>query len=333
MGVDDLAKRLATDLGKPILLEDIPFTTSKGIGIAEYPRAGIDAEEIVRAATSAAHEALEEGTLYRHHDPSWDDRRKRVFRLLRGLTLIPDHGCQLSVEYQPKIALRTQECIGSEALLRWNHPELGPISPGEFIPLAEQTTIIRRLTDWLLETVLAQVSQWHAKGLRLRTSINVSVVDVSDEDFARRLSMLMNRHGIVPEWIDIEITESVRMNDPAVLGRQMTQIKQLGVEIGIDDFGTGQSALSYFKHIPASFVKIDQTFIRCLDRDQNDRILVRSTIDMAHDLGIFVVAEGIESLSVLDWLHENGCDQGQGYVISRPLKAHAFENWARARTA
>ncbi|MBW6396569.1 EAL domain-containing protein [Roseomonas sp. HJA6] len=329
---EDLARHLAADLAKPILLDGIPFTTSKGIGIAEFPKHGRSAEEIVRAATSAAHQALEEREAYRIHGPAWDEARNRTFTLLRDLTVATGEGRQLRVEYQPKIDLRTNRCIGAEALLRWDHPQLGPISPGEFVPLFERTSNIHRLTQYAIEDVLTQVRRWRTDGLEVCISINISGLDLLDDDFDNRLSSALKKHKVQPDWIDIELTETARMDDPASIGMKIQKLRDIGIDIGIDDFGTGQSALSYLKYIPASFVKIDSMFIRSLEQDENDRIMVRSTIDMAHALQRRVVAEGIESQVILDWLRGNGCDHGQGFAISAPLRPEAFARWVRDRT-
>jgi EAL domain-containing protein (putative c-di-GMP-specific phosphodiesterase class I)/GGDEF domain-containing protein len=325
--------RLTSAIGKPTLFQDIPLMASRGIGVAEFPENGDDGMELLRAATSAAHESLEEEKPCCRYNVIWDQRRQRDFRLLRDLALAIAESGQLSVVYQPKIDLRTLSCIGAEALVRWTHPELGPISPAEFIPLAERTALIRALTDWVFATVLTQVAQWRAAGLGLRISINVSMLDLDDDAFAGRLAALLGRHGVQPAWIDIEVTESALMKDRARVGRQLREIRQLGIGIEIDDFGTGQSALSYLKQIPASYVKIDQLFVRSLDSDTNDQKMVRSTIDLVHDLGFGVVAEGVETMEVHDWLRDHGCDIGQGYVIARPLDPLVFEAWLRAGAA
>ncbi len=181
--------------------------------------------------------------------------------------------------------LSTGQCMGAEALLRWNHPGLGPISPNEFVPLMEHTTLVHALTDWALGAALRQTALWRAAGLDPQISINVSMRDLWDDHFAARLAGLLDRHAVRPEWIDIEVTESALMKDPVRVGRQLDQIRRLGVAIEIDDYGTGRSGLSYLKYIPASYVKIPQVFVFQLASDRKDRVIVRSTINLAHDLG------------------------------------------------
>ncbi len=327
--VTAILDNLASTLRAPTLCLDIPITTSSGIGVAEYPKDGSKGVELLRAATSATHEGRKVQKPWCKYNIIQDQASQRSSRLLRDLPAAIATEGQLQIVYQPKIDLRLRRCIGAEALVRWAHPELGPISPGEFIPLAEQTALIRPLTDWIFAAALAQVAQWRVNGWRIRTSINSSMADLDDEGFARRIATILERQGVHPSWIEIEVTESALMKDRAQVSRQLDELHRLGIEIAIDDFGTGQSALSYLKHIPASVVKIDQLFIRALGSDQKDQSIVRSMINLAHELGYQVVAEGIETKEACDWLCEHDCDIGQGYLISRPLDASAFEEWLR----
>ncbi|WP_282183175.1 putative bifunctional diguanylate cyclase/phosphodiesterase [Azospirillum agricola] len=324
--------RLAATLRQPFLFQSVPFAASGGIGCARCPGDGDGAGsvELLRAATSATHQSLQEQKPWCRYDAVQDRASQRAFQVLRGLTDAFTAQDQLSVLYQPKIDLRTNACVGAEALLRWTHPVLGPISPGEFVPLAERTALVRPLTEWVMTAVLSQVARWHGRGLRLPISINISMLDLASATFASRVAAMLDRHGVQAGWIDFEVTESALMMDRAEAGRQFDQLRHLGVEVEIDDFGTGQSALSYLKDIPATVVKIDQRFIRSLASERSDQIMVRSTIDLAHDLGYQVVAEGIETVAVYDWLRDHGCDIGQGYLMARPLTAPAFEGWLAA---
>jgi EAL domain-containing protein (putative c-di-GMP-specific phosphodiesterase class I) len=233
----------------------------------------------------------------------------------------------LRLVYQPKIDLRLGRCIGAEALARWTHPELGEISPNEFIPLAEQTALMRPLTDWVFAAALTDTARWRREGWQISISINASMRDMSDETFGRRIAAMLDHNGVQPDWIELEVTETALMTDRVQVTRQLEELRRLGIAIAIDDFGTGQSALSYLKLIEADIVKIDQLFIRGIGGDRRDRTMVRSTINLAHELGYRVVAEGIDSDEVYNWLAENGCDIGQGYLISQPLNASDFESW------
>jgi EAL domain-containing protein (putative c-di-GMP-specific phosphodiesterase class I) len=257
---------------------------------------------------------------------------RRAARLVRDIGLALASEGQLYLVYQPKTDLRTGRCVGAEALLRWAHPVLGPIDPSEFVVLIEQTTLMHAVTDWVLGTALPQTARWWTAGLDLPVSINVSMVNLGDEHFVARLEELLDRHAVRPDWIDIEVTESALMKNPVEVRHQLDAIRRLGIAIAIDDFGTGQSSLSYLKYIPATYVKIDQLFISRLASDSDDQIIVRSTINLVHELGRLVVAEGITDTASCEWLRQHRCDIGQGDAISPPLDAPSFEQWLRTRS-
>ncbi|PWC79694.1 sensor domain-containing phosphodiesterase [Azospirillum sp. TSH64] len=336
-GDGDLAAtldRISAAVRSPFQYQGVPIATSSGIGFvhrsdiaAESP---VESVELLRAATSAAHQSLETQKPWCAYDEEQDRAAHRAFLLLRSLTEAMDGHGQLHMAYQPKVDLRTDRCIGAEALLRWTHPELGPISPAEFVPLAERTALVRPLTEWVIGAVLTQVAHWRQRGIDLPVSINISMLDLGSGDFTDRVEALLARHDVQADWIDFEVTESALMTDRAEVDRQLLRLRRLGIEVEIDDFGTGQSALSYLKDIPATAVKIDQRFIRSIADERSDQIMVRSTIDLAHDLGYLVIAEGVETAEAYDWLRLHGCDFGQGYLISRPLAPAAFEDWLAA---
>jgi EAL domain-containing protein (putative c-di-GMP-specific phosphodiesterase class I)/GGDEF domain-containing protein len=329
--IGETLDELAYKMQRPVTSRDIPLATSVGIGVAYYPHDGADALDLLSAATSGAQDSRDSEKPWCAYNPKLDRASQRAARLLRDIGPALASEGQLHLVYQPKTDLRTGRCIGAEALLRWTHPSFGPIGPSEFVGLMERTTLVHALTDWALGTALPQVARWRAAGLDLQVSINVSMVDLGDENFVVRLAELLDRHAVRPDWIDIEVTESALMKDPVQVGRQLDAIRRLGVAIAIDDFGTGQSALSYLKYIPATYVKIDQLFISQLASDRDDQIMVRSTINLVHELGRLVVAEGITDKTACEWLRQHGCDIGQGDVISPPLDAPSFEHWLRRR--
>jgi EAL domain-containing protein (putative c-di-GMP-specific phosphodiesterase class I)/GGDEF domain-containing protein len=330
--IAEILDALAYKLQRPVSSHSIPRATSVGIGVAYYPRDGANALELLRAATSGAHESQDSMKSWCAYSPALDLAARRTAHLLRDIgPALADEG-QLHLVYQPKTDLKTSRCIGAEALLRWTHPSLGPIGPSEFVELIEETTLVHALTDWVLRTALAQVARWRMAGLDLRISINVSMLNLGDEHFVVRLAELLDRHAVRPDWVNIEVTESALMKDPVQVGRQLGAVRRLGVAIEIDDFGTGRSGLSYLKSIPATYVKIDQLFVNGLASDRDDQIMVRSTINLVHELGRLVVAEGIRDRSAYDWLRQHGCDIGQGEEISMPLAAPDFERWVRMRT-
>ncbi|CBS89221.1 putative diguanylate cyclase/phosphodiesterase (GGDEF and EAL domains) (plasmid) [Azospirillum lipoferum 4B] len=334
--------RIGDAIRSPFHYQGVPIAVSTGIGFVHHPDRPGGSVELLRAAASAAHQSLETQKPWCAYDEEQDRASHRAFLLLRNLTeaiggsqaeatgTATGRGGQLHIAYQPKIDLRTDTCMGAEALLRWTHPELGPISPAEFVPLAERTALVRPLTEWVIGAVLVQIARWRRRGIALPVSINISMLDLGANDFADRVAAMLDRHGVQADWIDFEVTESALMTDRAVVDRQLDQLRRLGIEVEIDDFGTGQSALSYLKDIPATAVKIDQRFIRSIATERSDQIMVRSTIELAHDLGYRVVAEGVETVEAYEWLRLHSCDLGQGYLFSRPLAPAAFEDWLAA---
>ena len=342
---EDLAAildRIGAAIRSPFHYQGVPITSATGIGFVHHPDRPAGSVELLRTAASAAHQSLEKQKPWCAYDEEQDRASHRAFLLLRSLTeaiggskveatdTATGPNRQLHLAYQPKVDLRTDACIGVEALLRWTHPDLGPISPAEFVPLAERTALVRPLTEWVIGAVLVQIALWRRRGIALPVSINISMLDLGGNDFADRVVAMLDRHGVQADWINFEVTESALMTDRAVVDGQLDQLRRLGIEVEIDDFGTGQSALSYLKDIPATAVKIDQRFIRSIATERSDQIMVRSTIELAHDLGYRVVAEGVETAEAYDWLRLHGCDFGQGYLFSRPLAPTAFEDWLAA---
>ncbi|MCB2108770.1 MAG: sensor domain-containing phosphodiesterase [Rhodobacteraceae bacterium] len=325
--LNQLIERLSSVIAVPTLCRNIPVTTRGTIGIAEYPRDGESGQELLRRAIGALYDASGRGEMWSRYDSVHDQKTQRSFQILQDLRVALKTNDQLSVHYQPKIGLRTGLCAGAEALVRWTHPKLGPISPGEFVPLAERTSSMFALTAYVLNQTLRQMATWQRKGIDLPIAINVSMADLQQEGFSKAVAQLIGEYGVNPANLEIEITESAVMSDQDVAFRHLEEIRKLGVRILIDDFGTGQSALSYLKYIPASIIKIDQIFVKTLAVDAKDQRMVQSTITLAHDLGYEVVAEGIESTEIGEWLAAAGCDMGQGFALSRPLPADAFEAW------
>ena len=321
---------LAGHMRQPGGAGDIPFASTVGIGVAFYPQDGRDAAALLRAATSGAQEALGREKRWCAYSPAFDLASRRASLLLRDVGPALTDAQQLYLVYQPKTDLRTGCCVGAEALLRWTHPTLGEITPGEAIPLIEQTTLVHALTDWELAVALPEIARMRAVGIDAQVSINISVLDLQDEHFVRRVTRALDRHGVRPEWIGIEVTESALMRNPVRIGQRLQEVRRLGVAIEIDDFGMGYSTLSLLKYIPASQVKIDQFFVSRLVTNRDDQAIVLSTVNLAHELGCLVVAEGIENAAQQDWLREHGCDIGQGNAISPPLDARRFESWVRA---
>jgi EAL domain-containing protein (putative c-di-GMP-specific phosphodiesterase class I) len=220
----------------------------------------------------------------------------------------------------------------AEALVRWQHPQYGLIPPEEFIPSAEQTGVIRPLTLWVIDQALGQAKRWSRIGLDLRISINLSVRSLQDRQLPGQVQQLVDRHRINPDRVILEITESAIMSDPLTARRVMRRLSNMGFQLSIDDFGTGYSSLAYLKQLPVDEIKIDKSFVTRMDQDENDAVIVRATIDLAHNLGLKVVAEGVESTDVWDLLEMLGCDTAQGYLIRRPLDPAELTDWIRSES-
>jgi EAL domain-containing protein (putative c-di-GMP-specific phosphodiesterase class I) len=236
----------------------------------------------------------------------------------------------LELHYQPKLALASGHIDSSEALVRWRHPTLGPIAPDLFVPLAEESGNIRQLTRWVLAAGIAQAARWQAQGLAMRVSLNVSARDLDDVELPRRIADLLAIHGVAPESIALEITESAIMGKPDAAIAVLRRLAEQGIDLAIDDFGIGQSSFAYLRRLPVRELKIDRTFVSRLGHSREDQEIVRAIIDLGHRLGYRVTAEGVEDAPTLAWLGEAGCDHAQGYLVSRPLAVDAFDGFVAA---
>ena len=303
------------------------FIVSTSIGVAPFVTGETQPDVVLRTAHGAAQDARSGPELVSLYSSALDSAHQRRFRLLHDFgDALQDQG-QLALVFQPRIDLRTGRCMGAEALLRWQHPELGPISPAEFIPVIEQTSLASLTTQWVLDAACAQLARWRQVGLDLMLSVNVSAVNLEDSEFAEQVQLQMLKHRVRPEWLELEVTESAIMSDFANALDQLGKLSEAGIEIAIDDFGTGYSSLSYLQKLPGRVLKIDRSFIRDIMLGEREQTLVRSTISLAHDLGYRVVAEGIEIAEISDRLIEMDCDEAQGYHYGRPMPSERFESW------
>lgn len=231
--------------------------------------------------------------------------------------------------YQPRIDLVSRACVGAEALSRWRHPTLGDISPGEFIPLVEQTSMAKATTAWVVEAALRQLADWRDMGLDLQLSVNVSAANLVEPDFAERVAGGLARHALAPGSLELELTESAVMEDAGKALVMLEAIAAAGIRLAIDDFGTGYSSLAYLQRLPAQVVKIDQTFMRDIMADERKQSLVLMMISLSHNFGYRVVAEGVETAEVLHLIGQAGCDEAQGYLFGRPMSPEQFAAWCR----
>jgi EAL domain-containing protein (putative c-di-GMP-specific phosphodiesterase class I) len=241
---------------------------------------------------------------------------------------------ELTLVYQPKVDLATRRYVGVEALIRWQHPQRDIVPPDQFIPLAEQTGLIKTVSRWVLNAALRQARAWQMQGVDLPIAVNLSMRDLHDSELTETVAGLLRRWQVAPSRLVVEITENGLMADPGRALHTISALRLMGIRIAIDDFGTGYSSLAYLKRLPVDELKIDRSFIRELATDDHDLAIVRSTIGLGHDLGLRIVAEGIEDAATWERLHRLGCDVAQGYYIGRPMSASALvASLARSETA
>jgi diguanylate cyclase (GGDEF)-like protein len=320
------AQRLAAILHEPVDMSGLKVDASVHIGIALFPGHGTTAEALLRRANAAMREARTTRGGYALYAGGQEELYARRLALMGDLRHGIEHN-QLLLYCQPKVDIASRRVCGAEALVRWEHPVHGMIATSEFIPLAEQAGLITPLTEWVLEAAFSQCYAWHEAGFDWPLAINISAHDLRESDLVERVRGLFSTWGIPPELIQLELTESALMVDPVGAMETLTLLRQLNVQLYIDDFGTGYSSLSYLQKMPVDYIKIDQSFVMPMTVSKDSAMIVRSTIDMGHNLKMKIVAEGVESQAHWDSLAALGCDLAQGFHISKPMPASQFTNW------
>jgi diguanylate cyclase (GGDEF)-like protein len=334
-GVDEargVAQKIVAALEAPIAIGQHSLDVRASVGIAAFPAHAEDADTLMRRADAAMYSAKRGNTGFAVYDALVQEQREEQLSLLSELRQAIDRG-QLRLVYQPKIDLASGTLSGLEALLRWAHPTKGLITPDRFIPFAEQTGFIKTITAWVIEMAVKQGAAWRAAGRPTPISVNISAQDLLNPELGELLTGALERHRLPPQLLCLEITESGVMQDAARAIEVLKRLERLGVRRAIDDFGTGYSSLSYVKQLSVDELKIDRSFLRGMLTDMRDRAIVLSTIDLAHNLGLIVVAEGVEEQGAADMLRALGCDQIQGTLVSRPLEVTALETWLFTRSA
>ena len=311
---------------EPILIEDTSIEIEAAIGIAIFPLHGLDSDMLIRHADIAMHVAKNDVNGFNIYNPDDDPFSLQHLKLYGELREAVNNK-KLTLYYQPKIDIKTGKIKSVEALARWPHPDKGMISPVEFIPMIEQTGLIRPFTLWVLEQAILQIKQWNESGIDLNVAVNLSTRNLLDPSLPDYLENLLSTHNVSATNLSLEITESAIMSRPESAIALLVRLHAMGFKLSIDDFGTGYSSLAYIKKLPVQELKIDQSFIFGLMTNEDDAVIVRSTIDLAHNLGLTVVAEGIESKEILDRLAILGCDIGQGYYFSRPISSEELSSW------
>ena len=324
--VDALAERLIAGLRAPIEARGIAIEVGLNIGIALAPDHGLDARELLRHADVAMYSAKRHGAGFEYYDVVTDHHTVRRLGMLSELRAAID-GDGIALHYQPQVSLQTGTAESVEALVRWRHPMHGDVSPTEFVALAEATDLIHPLTYWVIRTALRDIAAWRGEGVALRVAINVSARVLQDVEFPARLAELLAATSVRPEQIELEITESAMLVDPARAKQIVKALHGLGVLIAIDDYGTGFSSLGYLRDLRVHSLKLDKSFIVDLETREQNRVIVESTVQMAHALGLQVVAEGVESQWVENYLRSIGYDLAQGYLFARPMSAEDCASW------
>ncbi len=324
----EVAKKLLTSLSDPIQVKDYELFITTSIGISLFPEHGADMEYLMKCADSAMYKVKEQGG--DHYCIYTPDINARGFELL----LLESHlrraleQQEFVVYYQPQFCLKTQKLIGMEALIRWEHPEQGMISPADFIPLAEEVGLIVPLGEWVLQTACQQNKQWQRQGFDpVMIAVNLSAKQFSTQNLIKTVSDVLDKTALPPHLLELEITESVLMDNAETAVMILDQMKAMGVGLAVDDFGTGYSSLSYLKRFPVDKLKIDRAFVHEITIDQNDAAIVDAIIQLGRSMKLSVIAEGVETQSQAEFLNHQGCDQGQGFLWGGPVPAKEFERF------
>ncbi|HEY7631663.1 MAG TPA: EAL domain-containing protein [Thermoleophilaceae bacterium] len=324
------AEKIRGALTDPVTVRDLHLEIEASAGIAVYPDHGPDPDTLLQHADVAMYNAKRAQSgceLYAATRHEFSPSRLRLVQDLRsGIG-----AGQIELHYQPKIRLSDGRVVGVEALARWNHPERGLITPDNFIPLAEHTGLIRPLTLAVLETALDQCAAWRSRGIELGMAVNLSPRNLVDHELPHQIKRMLDERGLSTRMLELELTEDTIMSDPQRAREILARLDEMGIGLAIDDFGTGYSSLAYLRQLPVSTLKVDRSFVTSMGDQEDDAVIVRSTIALGSNLGLSVVAEGVETAAVMDDLRGLGCDEVQGFYVSRPVPARALEEWLLER--
>jgi diguanylate cyclase (GGDEF)-like protein/PAS domain S-box-containing protein len=324
--VASMARRILGTLEQPFVIEGQVLEVGGSIGIALFPEHGTDARTLLRRADVAMYAAKQQQSGYSFHREDAEARTPDQLALVVELRNAVERE-ELVAHYQPKLHLRSGIMTRAEVLIRWNHPQRGHLSPGHFIPLAERTGLIRGMTDWLLDRAVGQCRAWQDAGAPIHIAVNVSARSLLDQGLPAKVQSTLDKWGVEPRFLKIEITESSIMADPAHALAILSMLQSMGVRLSIDDFGTGYSSLTHLRQLPVDEIKIDKSFVIGMRGSEADAAIVRTVIDLAHNLGKQVCAEGVEDEVTWKMLRDLGCDLAQGYWIARPMAAEDLMAW------
>lgn len=323
------ARHVLQALSAPLALNELHLHADCSIGITLFPGHGSDPDALLRRANVARYSAKGRSDKVAIYAGALDSDNAQRLTLMADLRRAID-GDELFLLFQPKMSMRSRQVSGVEALVRWKHPERGLMNPSQFVNFAESAGLITKLTYWVLAAAVRESHAWHSSGRAVPIAINLSTHDIRDPQLLEQISQALDTWGGTPDWIQFELTESCIMDDLAAAQHVLMHLQTAGFKIFIDDFGTGYSSLSYLRKLPVDYIKIDQSFIRDLDHDRECAAIVKSIIALAHSLRIEVVAEGVESAAVMEMLSGWGCEEAQGYCISKPISGRDFQAWSKA---
>lgn len=329
-----LAKKILSSLSAPMVLGGHALQIGASIGISCFPEDGADVVTLMKHADAAMYAAKSAGRgTYRFFQAAMTEKAGQRLQFEMELRSAATNG-ELALFYQPRVAMASGAQRGVEALVRWHHPQRGLVLPDEFIPLAEESGIIHELGNWVLEEACRQLHAWQVLGLdHIRIAVNISAKQLQDGDLVERIASLTRKHGISPADLEVELTESVIMANPAEIADVFARLRRIGVTVAVDDFGTGYSSLAYLRRLPIDVLKIDRSFVMNADRDEGDAQIVKIIMALAQALKLDVVAEGVENNGQAEFLKSCGCPTAQGYFYSHPLPSSVFEAWLKERTA
>ncbi|MDH5692363.1 MAG: EAL domain-containing protein, partial [Gammaproteobacteria bacterium] len=325
-----MASKILGTLDRPFEIEGHTLQVGGSVGIVMFPEHGEHIDTLIQRADIAMYGAKKQKIGFVVYDPETDQHSMRSLALVGELRHAIENE-ELILHYHPKIDLKTNECVGVEALVRWEHKERGLLMPDLFIPIAERTGLIATLSQWVLENAMDQIATLNQNGFELDVSINLSAQDIQDPLLPEQIQKLIRKTGIDSSNVVLEITESTLMTDVQKAMEILSLLKKMGLKLAIDDFGTGYSSLEYLKKLSVHELKIDKSFVCEMSTDENDAVIVRSIIDLAHNLGLNVVAEGVENRDSLDLLEMLSCDTVQGFYFTKPLDLESLLKFLSAR--
>ncbi|MFP5254216.1 MAG: putative bifunctional diguanylate cyclase/phosphodiesterase, partial [Acidimicrobiia bacterium] len=322
----ELAESIHREFDTPFTADAVSLALGASLGVAFYPEHAASADLLLQRADAAGYMARQEGSGIEVYAPESDPYAPRRLALAADLREALAQG-EVDVYYQPKVSLAEGMVVGAEALVRWTHPRLGPLSPDQFIPAAEHTGVIRALTLYVVEHGLRQCRSWRDEGLDLTISVNLSARNLFDSHLVEDIGRAIEEAGVPPSSVTLELTESTVMGSSRRSMDVLEGLHDLGVGISVDDFGTGYSSLAHLRQLPVTELKVDKSFVQTMTTDEHDAVIVRALVDLGRSLGLHTVAEGVESSDAWDLLKEMGCEEAQGYLMSRPLPPDQLHRW------